>query len=103
MIGVMKDNISKVMERGEKLDDLEEKSGLTIWERRGGSGEEGWGGRRDRRVHLYACVCKYGYSNMPSRSFKVKPSVQPMSLHFAVIYVYGIPAEKKKYSSFITF
>ena len=27
MIGVMKDNISKVMERGEKLDDLEEKSG----------------------------------------------------------------------------
>ncbi|KAL5484173.1 hypothetical protein EMCRGX_G020625 [Ephydatia muelleri] len=27
VIGVMKDNISKVMERGEKLDDLEEKSG----------------------------------------------------------------------------
>ena len=27
VIGIMKDNISRVMDRGEKLDDLEEKSG----------------------------------------------------------------------------
>lgn len=28
MMGIMKDNISKVLERGEKLTDLEEKSGM---------------------------------------------------------------------------
>ena len=45
VIGVMKDNISKVMERGEKLDDLEEKSVRPFGEggvgagRRGGVGE----------------------------------------------------------------
>ena len=30
VISVMKDNISRVMERGEKLEDLEEKSGTVV-------------------------------------------------------------------------
>ena len=30
VIGIMKDNISRVMDRGEKLDSLEEKSGWLI-------------------------------------------------------------------------
>lgn len=61
VIGVMKDNISKVMERGEKLDDLEEKSGQWWYH----WGQEGGGVRACNTWNCNArnVVCRPGTSD----------------------------------------